>query len=51
MSFDECPPFHASREYMANSVERTLRWAKRGYDAHKCKEVKHFLELFRVVPF
>ena len=20
MSFDECPPFHASREYMANSV-------------------------------
>lgn len=30
MSFDECPPASASYEYMKNSVERTLRWAKRG---------------------
>lgn len=30
MSFDECPPASASREYLKNSVERTLRWAKRG---------------------
>jgi len=30
MSFDECPPASASYEYLKNSVERTLRWAKRG---------------------
>ena len=35
MSFDECPPYPATYEYMKNSVERTLRWAKRGKDAHK----------------
>ena len=34
MSFDECPPYPATHEYMKNSVERTLRWAKRGKDAH-----------------
>ena len=34
MSFDECPPYPATYEYMKNSVERTLRWAKRGQDAH-----------------
>ena len=35
MSFDECPPFDASTEYMKQSVDRTIRWAKRGLDAHK----------------
>ena len=35
MSFDECPPYPCTHEYMKNSVERTLRWAKRGLDAHK----------------
>lgn len=35
MSFDECPPASASYEYMKNSIERTLRWAKRGKEAHK----------------
>ena len=34
MSFDECPPASASYEYMKNSIERTLRWAKRGKDIH-----------------
>ena len=34
MSFDECPPYPVSYEYMKNSVERTLRWAKRGKDVH-----------------
>ncbi len=33
MSFDECPPPYATHEYMKDSVERTLRWAKRGKDA------------------
>ena len=35
MSFDECPPFPATHEYMKASVERTLRWAQRGKDAHQ----------------
>ena len=30
MSFDECPPYPVTHEYMKNSVERTIRWAKRG---------------------
>ena len=34
MSFDECPPYPASYDYMKNSVERTLRWAKRGKEVH-----------------
>lgn len=34
MSFDECPPASADYEYMKTSVERTLRWAKRGKDVH-----------------
>ena len=32
MSFDECPPASADYNYLKNSVERTLRWAKRGKD-------------------
>ena len=32
MSFDECIPYPASYEYVKNSVDRTLRWAKRGKD-------------------
>lgn len=35
MSFDECPYYPCTYEYMKNSVERTLRWAKRGKDTHK----------------
>ena len=38
MSFDECPPYPVSHEYMKNSVERTLRWAKRGKEAHQRSE-------------
>lgn len=33
MSFDECIGWPASYEYVQNSVERTIRWAKRGKDA------------------
>ena len=33
MSFDECIPYPSSYEYIKKSVERTLRWAKRGKDA------------------
>ncbi len=35
MSFDECCPYPVTYKYMKNSVDRTLRWAKRGKDAHK----------------
>ncbi len=34
MSFDECPPASADYNYLKNSIERTLRWAKRGKDVH-----------------
>jgi queuine tRNA-ribosyltransferase len=34
MSFDECVPYPSTYEYMKESVERTLRWAKRGLDVH-----------------
>lgn len=30
MSFDECVKWPSTREYVENSVERTLNWAKRG---------------------
>ena len=34
ISFDECIPFPSSYEYCKDSVDRTIRWAKRGKDAH-----------------
>ena len=38
MSFDECPPYPSTRDYMEKSVERTIRWAKRGLEAHQNKD-------------
>lgn len=35
MSLDECIPYPSSYEYTKKSVERTLRWAKRGLEAKK----------------
>ncbi len=32
--FDECTPFHVSREYTARSTERTHRWLERCLDWH-----------------
>jgi queuine tRNA-ribosyltransferase len=34
MSFDECIHYPADYEYVKRSTERTIRWAKRGKDAH-----------------
>ncbi|AYC29729.1 tRNA guanosine(34) transglycosylase Tgt [Paenisporosarcina cavernae] len=34
MSFDECPAYPATYDYMKASVERTSRWAERGLKAH-----------------
>jgi len=38
MSFDECVGWPCEKRYMKNSVDRTLRWAKRGKDVHKKKD-------------
>jgi queuine tRNA-ribosyltransferase len=35
MSFDECPPVYENDAYMKKSIDRTIRWAKRGKDALK----------------
>ena len=35
MSFDECIPFPATREYAEKSMMRTLRWAERGKNANE----------------
>ncbi len=38
MSFDECMPYPVEHKYAQASVERTLRWAKRGLEAHVRKD-------------
>lgn len=38
MSFDECIPYPSTYEYVKDSMLRTLRWAKRGFDAHTSNE-------------
>ncbi|MBQ1508579.1 MAG: tRNA guanosine(34) transglycosylase Tgt [Erysipelotrichaceae bacterium] len=38
MSFDECIPYPSPYEYCRDSVERTLRWTRRGKDAHTRKD-------------
>ena len=40
MSFDECPPYPVTHDYMKQSVERTLRWAKRSLDANKKRKTQ-----------
>lgn len=35
MAFDECPPYPASREAVAEATERTFRWLKRCITAHQ----------------
>jgi len=34
LAFDECTPFHVSRDYTASSTERTHRWLDRCVDWH-----------------
>ncbi|MFA5485562.1 MAG: tRNA guanosine(34) transglycosylase Tgt [Bacilli bacterium] len=38
MSFDECIHYPADYEYVKKSTERTIRWAKRGKEAHTRKD-------------
>ena len=35
LTFDECTPFHADRDYTARSTERTHRWLDRCLDWHE----------------
>jgi len=38
MSFDECPPYPATKKYISESLKTTLSWAERGKRAHKYPE-------------
>ena len=38
MSFDECCPYPVTHDYAEKSLERTLRWAKRGKAVHTRKD-------------
>jgi len=51
MSFDECPPFDATYKYMKDSVDRTLRWAKRGKDFHKNTDKQALFGIVQGGPF
>jgi queuine tRNA-ribosyltransferase len=51
MSFDECPPFDSTYDYMKQSVERTLRWAKRGKQAHQHPESQALFGIVQGGPF
>ena len=37
LAFDECTPFHATRDYTARSTERTHRWLARCLDWHAAR--------------
>ncbi|MCR5741689.1 MAG: tRNA guanosine(34) transglycosylase Tgt [Gammaproteobacteria bacterium] len=51
MSFDECPPFDSSYEYMRDSVLRTIRWAKRGKEANMCEDTQALFGIVQGGPF
>ncbi|NLN50781.1 MAG: tRNA guanosine(34) transglycosylase Tgt [Acholeplasmataceae bacterium] len=38
MSFDECPPIDLPKTQLKESIERTLRWAKRGKNSHQTEQ-------------
>ncbi|MFA7560628.1 MAG: tRNA guanosine(34) transglycosylase Tgt [Candidatus Izemoplasmatales bacterium] len=51
MSFDECPPFHSSYKYHQDSLERTIRWAKRGKEAHQFPDKQALFGIVQGGPF
>ena len=51
MSFDECPPFHSGYDYMKQSVDRTIRWAERGKNAHKNPDKQALFGIVQGGPF
>ncbi len=42
MLFDECIPYPATQEYAENSVERTIRWARRCAEQERAKGQLYF---------
>ncbi len=51
MSFDECAPFDSEYDYMKKSVERTIRWAKRGKDVHKSPKTQALFGIVQGGPY
>ncbi|MGD9909319.1 MAG: tRNA guanosine(34) transglycosylase Tgt [Candidatus Izemoplasmatales bacterium] len=51
MSFDECPPFYSTYEYMKESVDRTIRWAQRGKAVHAFPESQALFGIVQGGPF
>lgn len=51
MSFDECPPFNADYDYHKQSLERTLRWAKRGKEAHQFPDTQALFGIVQGGPY
>ncbi len=51
MSFDECPPFYSDYAYMKASVERTIRWAKRGKEVHQFPNEQALFGIVQGGPF
>jgi len=51
MSFDECPPFYSSYEYMKESVDRTIRWAQRGKNVHAFPDSQALFGIVQGGPF
>lgn len=51
MSFDECPPFDSPYDYMKQSIDRTIRWAKRGLDAHNHPDTQALFGIVQGGPF
>lgn len=45
MAFDQCPPYPAEKDDVIRAVERTARWAKRGFDV----ELKPHQSRFAIV--
>ena len=51
MAFDECTPYPADYDYAKNSLERTIRWAKRCIKAHKNPESQALFGIIQGTPF
>ncbi len=51
MVLDECPPFDSTYEYMKQSVDRTIRWAKRCKDHHKDIEKQSLFGIVQGGPY
>ncbi|MCX7698896.1 MAG: tRNA guanosine(34) transglycosylase Tgt [Candidatus Goldbacteria bacterium] len=46
MCLDECPPYPATHEYVNDSLDKTIEWAKRSKLAHK-KENQHLFGIIQ----